>query len=422
MWDYYYLVIYLVVAVRLLLPLLIPRWPLFGILACVVFDSADQSIMQAFGFNPPWYQGYDKALDVYYLSVAYLATMRNWENVGAFQISRVLYYLRLMGVLAFELSGARWLLFAFPNAFEPFFVYYEIVRRRGNPLLLTRNVIVVVVAVIWFLFKLPHEWWVHIARLDGTDFIKTKILGALPDTPLWRAIVEAPAVTGALTFVAALLVFALWRFRKRRKQWEAADAGQAPKRWPAHWRRPAGVAGRVGAADPRQWARRRLRIAMLRGHTALSVRPWVLVEKIVLVITVSVIFQQILPGLEANGVQTALFIALAIMATDFLLRWVLRRFGVPSSPGTDLFVTALLNFTFVLVFQLIVPLIPPEYNLKSALVFAALITLFVTLYDHYRPIYDARELDLKGREGETTPLLLGPAPSQAGLNGPGGAA
>ena len=34
---------------RLLLPLLIPRYPLFGILACMVLDSADQSIMQAFG-------------------------------------------------------------------------------------------------------------------------------------------------------------------------------------------------------------------------------------------------------------------------------------------------------------------------------------------------------------------------------------
>ena len=66
-----------------------------------------------------------------YLSIAYLATMRNWENLAAFQIGRLLFYFRLVGALAFELSGARWLLFVFPNAFEPFFVYYEIVRRGG---------------------------------------------------------------------------------------------------------------------------------------------------------------------------------------------------------------------------------------------------------------------------------------------------
>jgi len=415
----YYLVIYLVVAVRLLLPLIIPRWPLFGILACMVFDSADQSIMEAFGFSPAWYQSYDKALDIYYLSIAYLATMRNWENVGAFQISRVLYYLRLVGVLAFELSGARWLLFVFPNAFEAFFVYYEIVRRRGDPMLLTRNAAVLVVAVIWFLFKLPHEWWVHIAGLDATDFIKTRILGATIDTPLWRAVVQAPVVTGALTFIAALVAFTLWQFlkRTRRRAAEAAAAGEAPKGrtgWLAHWKRPAGMSGLLHAADPLIRARRRLRIAMLRGHTATSLRPWVLVEKIVLVTIVSVIFQQVLPGLEANGVQTALFIAVAIIATDFLLRWVLRRFGVPMSSGADLFVTALLNFAFVLIFQLVVPLIPPEYNLKSALVFAALITLFVTLYDHYRPVYDVRTFDPTRRRGDRGRRLLEAAASPTG--------
>ncbi len=395
------LVIYSVVAVRLLLPLLIPRWPLFGILACMIFDSADQSIMQAFHFDPPWYQGYDKALDVYYLSIAYIATMRNWENVGAFQIGRVLYYLRLAGVLAFELTGARWALFLFPNAFEPFFVYYELVRRRGNPMLLTRNAMVALVAIIWFLFKLPHEWWVHIARLDATDFIKTRILRALPGTPLWRAIIEAPVVTGALIFMAALLVFALWQFVKRRKRRRAAAeaAGAAPRSRLAHWKRPAIPAGLAASKDPLQRAARALRVAIFRGQAASSIRPWVLLEKIVLVAVVSVSFQQILPRLEANGIQTALFIALAIIATDFLLRWGLRRFGVPISPGVDLLATAMLNFSFVLVFQLIVPLIPPQYNLESALVFAALITLFVTLYDHYRPIYDVRTLDSRGARG-----------------------
>jgi hypothetical protein len=74
----------IVVAVRLRLPLLIPRYPLPAILASLVVDAADQTIFQAFGFDPPGYQGYDKAMDVYYLAIAYLATLRNWTNTGAF--------------------------------------------------------------------------------------------------------------------------------------------------------------------------------------------------------------------------------------------------------------------------------------------------------------------------------------------------
>ncbi len=248
-------------------------------------------------------------------------------------------------------------------------------------------------AVIWFLFKLPHEWWIHIAQLDATDFIKVKILGASAATSFWRAIIEAPAVTGSLIFVAAILVMVFRRYVhvRRSQAAEAKTAGEAPKARIAHWTRPvtAGLAEVVGSSHR---LRQKLRVAILRGHTASNVRPKVLIEKIVIVTVVAVIFQQVLPGLEANGVQTALFIALAIIATDFLLRWVVRRFGIPISPGVDLFVTAVLNFFFVIVFQLIIPFISPKYNLASVLIFASLITLFVTLYDHYRPIYDARVL------------------------------
>lgn len=388
------LVIYMVVAARVLLPLLIPRHPLWALLGCLALDSADQSVMQAFGVDSPRYQSYDKALDVYYLGIAYLATMRNWENLVAFRISRFLFYFRLAGVLAFELTGLRLLLAVFPNAFEPFYLYYEMVRRRGNPMLLTRNAMLAIVGVIWFVFKLPHEWWVHIAKLDATDFVKTRILGASTDTSLWRAVIEAPAVTGTLVVLAAVLVLAVRRLleRRRRRAAQAVPAGRLMSGWKAHWRRPAAIV-LVGAAARVQQAARTFRIAVFRGHTASHLRPRVLIEKIVLVSVVSVIFQQMLPGLEANGFHTALFVSVTIVATDFLLRLVLRRYGVPLAAHLDLALTAVINFVAVLVFQLLIPYLAPNYDLESALILAFLITLFVTLYDHYRPVYDYRAAD-----------------------------
>jgi len=378
------LVLGLLLAARLLLPLVIPRYALFGILACMVLDSADQSIMQAFGVEFPRYQSYDKALDIYYLAIAYLATMRNWDNLAAFQIGRGLFYYRLVGVLVFELSGKRFLLAVFPNSFEPFFVYYEMVRRMSNPLRLSRNAMLAVVGVIWFVVKLPHEWWIHIAQLDATDFIKTHILGASSETSLWKAVLQAPAVSGTLALVAAVASLVGWRFVRARR-----------KRRPAH-ARPATVATFWDETG------QRLRAAMLRGHTACSWRPWVLVEKILLVGMVSVVFEQILPGLAANGLYTGLFIAFTLMATDFVLRWGLRHFGVPVSAVVDLSAIALLNFSLVLIFQYVVPFIRPGYNLPSALVFAALVTLFVTLFDHYRPLYEVRRAEEEGA-GEVGP-------------------
>ena len=59
------------------------RFP--AILGCLVVDAADQTIFQAFTDDPlPGYQSYDKALDVYYLAIAYISTMRNWRDPVAF--------------------------------------------------------------------------------------------------------------------------------------------------------------------------------------------------------------------------------------------------------------------------------------------------------------------------------------------------
>lgn len=386
------LAIYLIVATRLLLPLLIPRYPLPGVLACMVLDSLDQSIIQAFGVDPPWYQGYDKALDIYYLAIAYLATMRNWENVAAFHVGRALFYYRLAGVLAFELTGLRSLLAIFPNVFEAFFVYYELVRRKGDPLRLTRNVMLVVVAIIWFVVKLPHEWWIHIAKLDATDFIKTEILGASPDTSFARAIIEAPVIIGALILIAAIVALVIHRWAKPRWQKAAQKESSWLNRVLAPWRRPADATSTSTITLPAWRSRSQTRVMLLRRQNASKLQPTVLLEKIILVGIISVIFQQILPDLRANGVRTALFVTAAIVATDFVWRWTVRRFKVPFASSIILLVTAVFNFFFVLLFQLIIPFLRPGHGVQSALIFASLITLFVTLYDYHRPIYDLRHV------------------------------
>src|SRR4051812_5684006 len=117
-------VIAAIIISRLLLPLLIPRYPLM-ILAALVLDAIDGSLLDALtsvdtGPNGP-YQSFDKALDIYYLAIAYLSTLRNWTSPSAFRVGQFLFYYRLVGVLAFELLHSRAMLLIFPNTFEFFF-------------------------------------------------------------------------------------------------------------------------------------------------------------------------------------------------------------------------------------------------------------------------------------------------------------
>ena len=89
-------IISVVVGLRFLLPLLITLYPLPAILACLVVDAVDQTVFQTQLSAGFWlriqdgYQGYDKALDVYYLSLAYLSMFRNWDNQTAFLVGRLM--------------------------------------------------------------------------------------------------------------------------------------------------------------------------------------------------------------------------------------------------------------------------------------------------------------------------------------------
>lgn len=152
------LILIAVILSRLLVPLLIPRFPLPANIAALVIDGIDQTIFQRFtSLDLAGYQSYDKALDVYYLMIAYMATMRNWDNVFAVKIARFLFIFRLVGVALFELTytceGPRWMMLIFPNVFEYFFIFYETIRLRCDPAKLANKIYLYGAAFIWIFIK-----------------------------------------------------------------------------------------------------------------------------------------------------------------------------------------------------------------------------------------------------------------------------
>src|SRR4029079_11844295 len=139
----------------------------------------------------------------------------NWTSPQAFRVARFLYFYRLVGVTAFELSGWRPLLLIFPNTFEYFFIAYELVRTRRNPIRYTMRFWVWVAAAIWVFVKLPQEWWIHVAQLDFTDELKERVLRA-PGTASWaEGVQNRRGVVRALLPLIAALVFVGLRLSRR---------------------------------------------------------------------------------------------------------------------------------------------------------------------------------------------------------------
>jgi hypothetical protein len=340
----------LVVGARFLVPLLIPLFPLPAILASLVLDGVDQTIFQAFGHDPPAYQGYDKAMDVYYLAVAYLSTLRNWASRPAVQVARFLYFYRLVGVVAFELTDWRPLLLIFPNTFEYFFIVYEAIRLRWDPARFGPRFWIVVAAVIWIFVKLPQEWWIHIAQLDVTDTMAAHT---------WIL----PTLLAVLAVLAAVLWFVVRpRLPARDHAWRvAADP------LPADVDRAAGRDRRV-AVPGRLWSTGTL-------------------EKVVLMGLLWVVYAQVLPGIDASAGQLFLGVAVFVVVNAAVSLSVARRARTVRWALGAFAARVLFNAGLVVLAD---RLLDGRLELGNGIFFVFLLSLITLLDDRYRPVHEVR--------------------------------
>ena len=338
-------VIAAIVIARLFVPLLIPRFPL-AIIAALIIDAVDNSILAAWtsvdlGPDGP-YQSFDKALDIYYLAIAYTTTMRNWTNLGAVRVAQFLFYYRLVGVLLFELTHERTLLLIFPNTFEYFFIAYEAIRLRFDPARRSTRFWIVTAAVIWVFVKLPQEYWIHVAQLDFTETV---------DENPWFGI----ACVLGLLVLAAVFWFGVrprlpapdWAWRFKADPLPALDRAPAPGRYE-------------------------------------------LIEKAILLALVSVIFGEMLPTVEMSALEVGIGVAAIVVANTAIN----RRRGSALQFG----VLLVLNLGFVYLGSRLIS-DSEDFPVETGLFFAFLITLLTTLYDRYRSVYELRMSAKPGVDG-----------------------
>jgi len=377
-------VVALVVGARLFLPLVIPYWPLPGVLACMILDSADQTIFQQFpAINLDGYQSYDKSLDIYYLAITYLSTLRNWINPTAFKMSWFLYYYRLVGVVAFELTQVRALLFIFPNTFEYFFTFVEAVRMRWNTLRMGVWTVGLSAAAIWIFIKLPQEWWIHIAKMDLTEFVKESVFGADATATWGTAIGNRPGVLVAMIAALVLLVSVVY--------------------WIATRKAPPGDHGIRLKADPLPPELRGAELYRTVRATE-KVFDRALLEKVVLTGLISVVFAQILLGDDVRNVGVFVYVAVFIAANAFVSQWLARRGRSWHTVATELVGMMVVNFGIIFglgFLQRVLDITETSPPLATTLFFIFLFTVLTVLFDRFHTVFRARGV-LAKRGGDPT--------------------
>jgi len=117
----------IIAVVRVAGSLPVLRWALAGGLLAIVVDLSDLFQLNLLDLGGVAnYQVLDKWLDLAYLATFAVVVLR-WR--GAPQtIAIALLAFRAVGFLAFEVTGNRWVLVAFPNVFEFWFLFVAAMR------------------------------------------------------------------------------------------------------------------------------------------------------------------------------------------------------------------------------------------------------------------------------------------------------
>lgn len=347
------LVFTLIVGSRLIVPLWIPRFPLPAIILALVLDGIDAGAFSLFTTLPmDNYQSYDKALDIYYLTIAYLAAVRSWTNPVAVRIAAILFYYRLVGVVLSEYSENRAILLIFANIFEYFFIFYEAARLRWNMERVGLKTLIGAAAAIWIVIKLPQEYWIHIAQRDATD--------TLMDNPILIPILAV--------MIAVVVAVGYWIVTRK-----LPPADHAPS-------------FAVGDSIPMG----RMKEAMLR-YRSLTLREQGLLEKVVLIALISSIFSMMLPGTVLTAPQLALGVSIVVVLNTIVSELLTRREMLPLHDLRHFASMVGVNMVIAATFLVILPDPEGSFRMSNMLFFFFLVSLLVTLFDRSRALAIMRD-------------------------------
>ena len=110
----------IVLLIRLTVPFLILKKPFWGAVLAILADACDLTILNHFGWPYSYgiqYQSLDKVLDTYYLAFELVVALRLSNPLIRKTLSG-LFIWRVIGVVLFEITHVRQILFFAPNVFE----------------------------------------------------------------------------------------------------------------------------------------------------------------------------------------------------------------------------------------------------------------------------------------------------------------
>tara|TARA_Y100001970_G_scaffold200496_1_gene243893 strand:- start:1797 stop:2330 length:534 start_codon:yes stop_codon:yes gene_type:complete len=132
-------------------------FPFFGSLFAILVDLSDLFIIGNLDLGGVKnYQRLDKLLDLSYMLTFLIVSLR-WSKLEK-NISIFLLIFRMLGMIFYEITGSRMILFSFPNIFEFWFIGISFYKFRNKIINIKSITLILVIATI---LKLLQEWILH---------------------------------------------------------------------------------------------------------------------------------------------------------------------------------------------------------------------------------------------------------------------
>ena len=165
----------IVLILRLIVPLSIFRWPLWGVIASMLLDAIDVVLIGVLNLGDfPNYHSTDKYLDMYYLSISFYMSFK-WKNILAKNVSIFLFVFRSIGFVLFEITSLRIFLFIFPNLFENFFIFFEAYKKiKKTEDLGWKGMAIALILLL--IPKMGQEYILHFKEFGPWHWFRTEIL------------------------------------------------------------------------------------------------------------------------------------------------------------------------------------------------------------------------------------------------------
>lgn len=160
-----------VIAIRLIVPLAIFRFPLLGSFLGLLADTFDVVVLDFLGVTDfTKYHLEDKILDTYLLLLMGYAVSK-WKNPLPKNFALFLLGYRMVGAAIFEVTKQQQVLFLFPNLFEFFFFYYLVYLKIFKKDPFKKFSSLIVPCAILLVLKLIQEYILHVAKLPTYDIL-----------------------------------------------------------------------------------------------------------------------------------------------------------------------------------------------------------------------------------------------------------